>query len=205
VSDTRAFQQVQAHLRRLPQAPTTEEAVKNRSAGRSTGTAGRDVPRPTGRVEPPSSRFQTYNEGNLFQVSVPSNWRELSSNNTVTFAPDGAYGQGIFTHGIEIGLARNESHDLQDATDELLQSLAQSNPNLSRPSGYDRISIDGNRGLRTVVSNVSSSGDREAIQVYSTQLRNGNLFYAIAVAPANAFNSYRDVFDRVVSSIRLNR
>jgi Zn-dependent protease with chaperone function len=205
VSDTRAFAQVQAHLRRLPKAPTTEEAVKSRSAGRSTGTAGRDVPRPTGRVEPPSSRFQTYNEGNLFQVSVPSNWRELSSSNTVTFAPDGAYGQGIFTHGIEIGLARNESHDLQDATDELLQSLAQSNPNLSRPSRYERISIDGNRGLRTVVSNVSSSGDREAIQVYSTQLRNGNLFYAIAVAPTDAFNSYRDVFDRVVSSIRLNQ
>lgn len=204
IHDTRAFEQVQAHLKRLPKAPTTEEAVKSRSGG-TTGTSGRDVPRPSGRVEPPSSRYQTYTEGNLFQVAVPSNWRELSSNNTVTFAPDGAYGQGIFTHGIEIGLARNESHDLQDATDELLQSLAQGNPNLTRPARYDRISIDGNRGLRTVVSNVSSSGERETIAVFSTQLRNGNLFYAIAVAPANVFDSYRGVFDRVMSSIRLNQ
>jgi hypothetical protein len=201
--DTRAFADVQAHLRRLPRAPTTEEAVKSRSGGRPT--SGRNVPRPTGRVEPPSSRYETFNEGNLFEVSVPSNWRELPSNNTVTFAPEGAYAEGIFTHGIEIGIARNESHDLQEATDELLQSLAQSNPNLSRPSRYERISIDGHRGLTTVVTNVSSTGGREGIQVYSAQLRNGNLFYAVAVAPANVFNSYRDTFDRVVSSIRLSQ
>jgi peptidase M48-like protein len=203
VRDTHAFDDVQAHLRRLPRAPTTEEAVKSRSGGRTT--SGRNVPRPTGRVEPPSSRYETYNEGNLFEVSVPTNWLELPSNNTVTFAPEGAYAEGIFTHGIEIGIARNETHDLQDATDELLQSLAQSNPNLSRPSRYENINIDGHRGLTTVVTNVSSNGEREDIQVYSAQLRNGNLFYAVAVAPSNVFNSYRDTFDRVVRSIRLNQ
>jgi Zn-dependent protease with chaperone function len=200
--DTRAFEQVQAHLKRLPRAPTTEEAVKSR--GRPTGTSGRDAPRPTGRVEAPSSRYRTYNEGNIFQVSVPSNWRELPSNNTVTFAPEGAYGQGIFTHGVELGVARNESHNLQDATDELLQSLAQGNPNLSRPTGYDRVTIAGRSGLRTVVSNRASDGTPETIAIFSTQLRNGNLLYAIAVAPQQVFSSYRDVFDRVVSSIRVN-
>jgi Zn-dependent protease with chaperone function len=202
--DTRAFEEVQAHLRRLPRAPTTEEAVKSRSGG-STGTSGRDVPRPSGRVEPPSSRYRTYNEGNIFQVSVPANWRELPTNNTVTFAPEGAYGQGVFTHGVEFGLARNESHDLQDATEELIQSLAQGNPNLRQASRYDRISIDGNRGLRTMLSNVSSTGERETIAVFSTQLRNGNLFYAVAVAPSNVFDSYRNTFDRILSSVRLNQ
>src|SRR5262249_39944430 len=59
--DTRAFEQVQAHLKRMPKAPTTEEAVKSR--GRPTGTSGRDVPRPSGPVEAPSSRYRTYNEG----------------------------------------------------------------------------------------------------------------------------------------------
>jgi hypothetical protein len=199
IRETRAFEQVQAHLRRLPPAPTTEEAVKRRG---TAGTSGRDVPRPTGRVDPPASRYRTYNEGNLFQVAVPANWRELPSNNTVTFAPDGAYGQGIFTHGMEFGLARNESHDLQDATEELLQSLAEGNPNLTRPSRYDRVTIGGRSGLRTIVSNRSSNGDRETIQVYSTQLRNGNLFYAIGVAPSEEFGAYRDHFDRVAGSVR---
>jgi len=202
IRDTRAFEQVQAHLKRLPPAPTTEEAMKSR--GRPTGTSGRDVPRPTGRVEPPSSRYQTYREGNLLQIAVPSNWRELPNNTNVTFAPDGAYGQGVFTHGIELGLARNTSRDLQDATDQLLQSLAQSNPNLSRAAGYDPITIAGRSGLRTIVSNRANDGTPETIEIFTTQLKNGNLLYAIGVAPEDVFSSYRSVFDRVVSSIRVN-
>lgn len=199
VRDTRAFEQVQSHLKRLPQAPTTEEAVKQR--GRPTGTSGRDIPRTSGRVEAPSSRYTKYREGNLFEIAVPSNWRELPNNNTVTFAPDGAYGDGGFTHGIQVGISRNESHDLQDATEELLQSLAQGN-NLSRPSGYDRVNIGGRSGLRTVVANTNRDGSREGIQVYTAQLPNGNLWYALGVAPANSFDAYRNVFDRVASSVR---
>jgi len=200
VTDTRAFQQVQAHLNRLPRAPTTEEAVKG---SKRAPTTTRNGTRPSGRVEPPSGRLRTYEEGNLFEVSVPSNWRELSNNNTVTFAPDGGYGEGVFTHGIELGLARNESHDLQGATDELVQSLAQQNQNLARPSGYDRITIDGRRGLRTTLNN-TSEGVRERIMVFTTTLRNGNLFYAVAVAPDQEFGTYRDVFERIVDSLQIS-
>jgi Zn-dependent protease with chaperone function len=200
VRDTRAFEQVQSHLRRLPAAPSTEEAVKR---GRTTGTSGRDIPRSTGPVEPPSSSYRTYNEGNVFQIAVPSNWRELPNNNTVTFAPDGAYAQGSFTHGIQVGIARNESHDLQDATEELLQSLAQGN-NLSRASGYDRVTIGGRRGLRTMVTNANPGGEREAIAVFTTQLRDGSLFYALGVAPQNSFATYRSAFERIAGSIRFN-
>src|SRR5882672_742915 len=67
IRDSRAFDQAKAHLKQLPAAPTTEAATKNRT-GRPTGTSGRSAPAPTGRVEPPSSNFRTYNEGNLFQV-----------------------------------------------------------------------------------------------------------------------------------------
>jgi hypothetical protein len=203
VTDTRAFEQVQASLKRLPRAPTTEEAVKSSQRTSGGGNSGGTRSRPTGRVEPPSTRFKTYSEGNLFEISVPSNWREWSSSNTVTFAPDNGYGEGVFTHGIELGLARNESHDLQGATDELVQSLARQNPDLGRPAGYDRTTIDGLPGLKTTMSN-TSDGHRERIAVFSTLLRNGNLFYAVAVAPEDQYGSYRGVFDRVVASLRLN-
>ena len=87
-------------------------------------------------------------------MSVPSNWQEVSGNNAVTFAPEGAYGtvngHSVFTHGVEIGVARNETHDLRTATDELIQSLAQSNPRLSRPSRYERTTIGGLEGTRTL-------------------------------------------------------
>ena len=70
IRTTREFQQLQAHLKQLPPAPTTEQATRNQKTGR-TGTTGAGVP--TGRVDPPSSSFQTYTEGNVFRISVPSN------------------------------------------------------------------------------------------------------------------------------------
>src|SRR5439155_4152319 len=88
IHDTRDFAQVQASLKRLPRAPTTEEATRN--SQRPVGTSG-DTRMPTGRVEVPSSSFRTYDEGNLFRVSVPSNSREVPGNNPVRFSPDGAY------------------------------------------------------------------------------------------------------------------
>ncbi len=207
IRDTRQFDQVQAHLRTLPRAPTTEEATRN-AKNRTVGTAGADNRPPSGRVEPPADRYRAYDEGNLFRVSVPENWRELPGNNVVTFAPDGAYGtangQSIFTHGIEIGISRNEAHDLQNATRELLDTLAQNNPRMGRPTQFDRTSIDGRPALRTTVSNVSdATGARETIEVYTTQMADGTLLYAIGVAPANTFDRYRDVFQQIVASLNL--
>jgi beta-barrel assembly-enhancing protease len=208
IRDTRDFEQVQGHLKSLPRAPTTEEATKNaRTRGNPRG-GGTTQPAPTGRVEAPSSRMTTYTEGEVFRVSVPSNWRELTGSSAVTFAPEGAYGQvngqGVFTHGIEIGIARNESHDLQTATAEFIDGLAQSNPRMSRPGRFDRLSIDGQTALRTVLTNTSeATGKEETIVVYTTLLRAGSIFYAVGVAPRDDFNQYRTVFDRVVGSIRL--
>jgi hypothetical protein len=126
----------------------------------------------------------------------------------VTFAPEGAYGsasgQGVFTHGVEFGVDRNSSHDLQTETNELIESLARGNPNLSRPARYDRINVAGRRGLRTVLQNQSeATGRPETIELLTLEMRDGNLFYSIGVAPSDQYSSYRNVFDRIWSSIAL--
>jgi len=208
--DTRGFQSVQAHLRTLAPAPTTEQATRN-GAGRNPSSGGGGERRPTaGRVEPPDSRFTTYTEGELFRVSVPANWQELPGNNAVTFAPQNAYGtlngQSVFTHGAEIGLARNETHDLATATDELIQSLAQNNPRLSRPSRYERTNIGGMQGAHTALSNVSDvTGGEERIDVYTALLRDGTLFYVLGVAPREEAGEYDAAFKKIVRSIQLMR
>ena len=207
VRDTRAFAQVQAHLRTLPPAPTTEQATTN---ARNRRTSGGDRPGsvPTGRVDPPSSQYRDYSEGNLFRISVPSNWRELQREGSVTFAPDGGYGEynnsNVFTHGVEIGVGRNESHDLQTATDELLDSLREGNPHMRRESAYRRTFFAGRSGLTTLLSNVSeATGADETIQLFTTELQDGNLLYLITVVPSNEFDRYRSVFQRVTSSVQM--
>ena len=208
ISNTRGFEQVQAHLRSLSPAPTTEQATRNASRGGDTTPRGTTGSAPTGRVEPPSNSMTGYKVGNVFRVKVPSNWRQMQSNNSVTFAPQGAYGQyngqAVFTHGVEIGISRNEAHDLQTATDELIDSLATGNPNMSRPSGYSRAGIGNREGLRTILSNTSEvTGREETVTLYTTLLRDGSLFYAIGVAPRDEFSSYQNTFQRVVGSIQL--
>lgn len=143
-------------------------------------------------------------------MSVPSNWRELQDSNAVTFSPDGGFGtlsgQDVFTHGIQIGLARNESHNLQTATEELIDGFMRGNPDMGQATRLERVTIDGRPGLRTTLSNVNeATRQRETIQLATTETRNGDLLYSIGVAPTNEFNAYRSVFNRVVGSIQLTR
>ena len=43
-------------------------------------------------VQYPSTRTRTYNSLSWLSINVPSNWIDLPGQNTVTFAPEGAYG-----------------------------------------------------------------------------------------------------------------
>jgi beta-barrel assembly-enhancing protease len=207
-NDNNGFQSAKARLSKMSPAPSTEQATKN--GGGRRGPAGAGGGPVTGNVAKPSSSFKAYNEGNVFRISVPSNWRELPGNNSVTFAPEGAYGtaneQSVFTHGAQVGLARNETHDLQTATDELIQSLAQSNPRLKQASGYNRVSIGDRTGVTTTLDNVSdATGRNERINVFTTLMQDGTLFYLVGVAPDNEFNSYEPVFHKVASSVQFAR
>jgi hypothetical protein len=205
VSGTAAFNRVQSHLNSLPRAPTTEDAIKNptqrTSSPRSTGA------RTAARVEAPSTGYTEYNEGDIFTVRVPSNWREMTSATVVTFAPEGGYegdGQTAFSHGVQFGVGRNETHNLRTATEELIESVAQGNPGLGRPSGFRNVTVSGRRGLQTTVVNVlEETKERETIHIVTTQLPDGNLFFMIAVAPEGQVRVYQPVFDRVVQSITL--
>ncbi len=206
--DTNGFQSAQARLRQMSPASTTEQATKANAGNRAPGGgSGRPSGPVTGNVQRPSSSFKAYNEGNVFRISVPSNWRELPGNNSVTFAPEGAYGtanqQSVFTHGAEAGLSRNESHDIQTATEELVESLGQANPRLRQAGGYNRATIGGRAGLTTTLSNVSdATGRTERVNLFTTLMADGTLFYLIGVAPDNEFGAYEPVFRKVASSVQ---
>ncbi len=213
VRNTQAFTQVKTRLQRMSPAPTTEQVMK-RSQGqgdRRTSQGGGGYPPDSriGQVQPPSTRYQSYEEGNLFRVSVPSNWRELPGDSSVTFAPEGGYGdhqgQSVFTHGMQMGMEGGDSRNLQAATDALIDGLGQSNPRLRQTGRYSNVNFAGRRGLATVLSNVSDvTGQQERIALYTVQTADGGLFYVVGVAPSQEFSRYQNVFNQVVRSIQLN-
>jgi hypothetical protein len=161
-----------------------------------------------GQVEYPSSRFRTYN-GSNFRIQVPENWRELPSSDAVTFAPEGGYrenqGQFLFTHGIQVGTIRASSRSLRDATDELINGLTQDNQDLRRNGGDQREILGKREGLSVSLNNVSEITRKpENVTIYTTMLRNGDLFYLVAVAPQDQYQNYESTFLGILGTIDLN-
>ena len=208
------FSRAQARLRSGGRAPSMEEIARSGQrypTGENTGNYPTNYPTnaPRGRVEYPSTRFQTVDIfGGGLRVSVPSNWRELPSDESVWFSPEGAYGQYqgqvVFTHGVNFGVANTQSRNLQQATNEFVQALAQSN-NMRQQSGLQRTTLGGRAALTSSFSNTNeASGQTENVTVVTTQLRDGRLLYMIAVAPNNEAGVFQNAFRNVMRSVRIN-
>ena len=202
------FQQAKTSFNGLPPAKSMAELARNRPANTESGET---APASSGRigdpVPAPSTQYRTAQGGRLFDVDVPSNWQAISSNNAVKFVPPNGYGQTsgqtVFTHGVELGVARAESRDLAQATETLLKTFAQSNPDLRRSGDVREIRMSQRSSLAVPLVNRSALGGTERVGVYTTFLTDGNLFYYATIVPDNDAELYRPVFDRIGRSIKL--
>ena len=208
--DSREFARIQERLGGFQRAPTMAEIARNgqnNPVGENTGNYPNNPP--SGRVEYPSNRYQSYEIFNGgVQVSVPGNWRQINDQNSVWFVPEGGYGQyngqAVFTHGVSFGVAQTSNRNLQRATEDLINNLGQGNSNLRMSGGYQRTSMGGRTALMSMLSNRNeATGRPESVRLITTQLRNGQLFYMIAVVPQNERN-FESAFQNILRSVRIN-
>jgi hypothetical protein len=204
-ANTGQFQSVQARLHELSPALTAEQIAKGRARTGNGGTGG--TRSRTLDVASPSAEFQTYKAGDSLRVSVPSNWRPYDGNNTVTYAPEGAYfeadGGTAFTHGMEVGVTQG-SGDLSRDTEQLLRGFVRSNADLRAAGKTRREKVGGLNGLTTPLSNVSGvTGQREYVSLSTAQLPDGNVLYLIGVAPQSEAGRYENVFRRVRQNVQI--
>ncbi len=174
----------------------------------AAGAQSRQEPLIRRVVAPPSPEFTTYIEGELVKVSIPSNWRELPGSNAVAFAPEGAYGnkgaKSIITHGLVMGLARNDKHDLRATTDDFVASYVLFRSNPGQALRHRHVTVGHRPGLHTVLSRVSErAGEREQIEIFTTLIRDGALLYVQAVTPRRQVLDYAGTFRRIVESIEI--
>ena len=206
------IESVHARLAQLQPAISSAQAAREAQQRQRTGQTDRGgaVGRVRTNVEPPDSQFRTYQPGNFMRISVPANWQQIGSGNTVTYAPDGGYGQtadghSVFTHGVEIGVTQGQGGGLQESTEQLLQSFARTNPDLRRQGGYSRTSIGGRQGLTATLSNVSEvTGQSETINLSTVGLDDGTMLFMIGVAPQNEARTYMETFNRVRQSLQFS-
>ena len=204
-TDATGFERTKQQFASLPPATSMAE-VANAGAGGgrggpvSVGTVGDPVP-------PPSARHREVRGGQVFRASVPDNWQALSSNNSLRYVPENAYGQWrgqpVWTHGVEFGIARAGSRDLREATNALLDGLARGNPDLRLAGDQRSVRLSQRTAIGTPLVNRTSMGTTERIDLYTTFLADGNLFYYLTIAPDDEFPRYQSTFQRIGQSIRI--
>ena len=67
-----------------------------------------------------------------------------------------------------------------------------------------RVTVDTGGTFSDFVYLNEATGERDTINVVTTQLRTGELFYMIAVSPSNEYNAYQNTFSQILRSLRLN-
>lgn len=203
VRDTREFERIQERFRAMPRALSMAEIEKGYSQGgqaRVPTAAGRY----STRVPAPSTRLRRYSLNGI-SFSAPSNWEEFPSQDSVQFAPQGAYGSQGITRGMMIGLAGSNTRDLQQDSQEYVSQLLRDNSYLRPRTSLSPINISGRRGyVMTAAGRSPITGDTELVTIHTTQLRSGDLVYFITVAPDRESYAYNGAFRNVLSSIRFN-
>jgi outer membrane lipoprotein SlyB len=154
----------------------------------------------------PSPNYRLYRNNREFNLSVPDNWRDITTTNGVSFAPSGGYanyhGKPNLTHGVIIGLLRSQVVDLRKASEQLVGALLKSNSNFQQRGDYMVSTIGGRGALIATVSGTGSVTNRlELVKVHTVAMPNGNLFFLLTVVPDDEQNTYRETFDHVLASV----
>jgi hypothetical protein len=177
--------------------------------GQEQGARESGDDRPAGTPpDAPSTRFQTY-RGSAIEFEYPSNWTARASEGTVTAAPSGGVlNNGSLAYGILISefepvRDRRGNVAIEDATDQLIANLRESNPSMRIGQGYRSGRLDGRQALSVGMVLDSPLGGPERAWLISTFGPDGNLYYLIGVSPEADYDRYQPVLQRIFESVDL--
>ena len=204
-ADTSGFEPVKVAFASQPPAKSMADLAKAKAEPgaeptRAVGTPGQPVPRP-------SAQYREISGGRIFQASVPAEWTNVASKSSIKVVPQNGYGemngQTVFSCGVEFGVAKAASRDLQEATTGWLNAVAQNNPELRLAGAQQPVRISQRSALATPLVGPSPLGGRERIVLYTTFLADGTLFYYLTLAPEADAEAFQATFRHIGESIRL--
>jgi Zn-dependent protease with chaperone function len=186
-------------------AYTAQEIQK----GIASGAAGSSVPDQGVAPVAPSGGFQTLNH-EAFSLSYPNNWKVYGDQQSaVTIAPESGISQDAVAYGAIINGFTPESNSLNEATQQLVSSLRQSNPDLRAIGNPDDIRVNGVGGKsvdltgKSPVTDKSGQQLRERDWVVTLPRQDGSILYLVFIAPDRDFSRLRPTFEQMLRSVRL--
>jgi hypothetical protein len=196
------------------------------ATGGSTSASSRGSV-PVGTIAQPSTRMRTFrHRSGFFEIQYPENWRVAeSSGYGATFLPEGgavrtSSGQDILVYGVVVNHYEPFSGSpgdvfrqpvrgqgtLEQATNDLVNQLAQANRHLRIVSNSTRRqTIDNARALSVVLAGRSPvTGQDERVTVFTRELPDGHVVYALFIAPSRDYSALANSFQRMISTLRIN-
>jgi len=196
-TDSPEFQATKKRALALPPPPKGKPA------------AGQPAPKAAPPAPPaPSANFAKY-RGKTFTIAHPNNWQAQEGDGGVTLAPAG----GILTDGqggsaqaygamVNLHTPAKKGWGLVDATQELIESLRKSNPNL-RVVNQTPTKVRGRAALTTRLENDSPLEGKKETDILVTVRTKSTLTVVLFVAPQTAFEAYQPTFNTMLRSLEL--
>jgi hypothetical protein len=149
--------------------------------------------------------MRAYAGVNWLRANVPANWIDHLEGQQVMFAPEGAFGDQGITRGAMFGVFTGADKDLQTASQEHLNGVLAVNSYLRQRGSLIETTLAGREAYTTTASGISPVTNRvEKVGIYTTQLRNGGIFYVITVVPEEEAAAYSGAFRSILNSIQIN-
>jgi hypothetical protein len=185
----------------IPKNLPVSETGAGGGGGQITNVSYRDVQ--------PSGRFKAL-QLNGFSMSYPDNWQEQTNSQTgVLIAPPAGVAAGEIAYGVIVSAAQDQNaNSLDQATQDLVQSLQQSNQDLQAAGSPRVIRVNGVEGRSVDLigsSPVEQNGrpERERDWLVTLPQRQGGLLYLVFISPENDFSRLRPTFEKMLDSLQV--
>jgi hypothetical protein len=197
------FLQVKQRVAGMKPLTSQQIADEQKQQASSQGVSGGDIR--------PSSTTRSFSHSD-FQISYPENWQVFGDqNSSVTIAPPNGVSENAVAYGVIVNNYQPESSNLSldQATQDLLNSLRQSNPDLRAVGHGENIRVGGVSGKSLDLIGTSPLKDQngrttqERDWIVAFQRRDGSLLYLVFISPDKDFGSIRPTFEQMLKSLQL--
>jgi Zn-dependent protease with chaperone function len=197
-TDSAEFEDAKKRLLSLPAPPSAKPAPPV--------SAGSPGPPPA-----PSSRLTKF-DGIGFSIAYPDNWQVQQNEDAVALLPPGgivdvvesgvAQAYGTCISRFQPQRSRQGNWGLVDGTQELLDTMRQSNPNL-RVIEQKGMKLKGRSALSTLLETDSPLQGQKERDLLVTTRQSDSIFSLIFIAPESSFDAYKPTFDAMLESLEL--
>jgi predicted Zn-dependent protease len=169
------------------------------------------IPAAAGPAAAPAAATRTFQHSE-YQISYPENWQVYGDqHSSVTITPANGVTQNAVSYGAMINDYQPEKSKagLEQATQDLLASLRQANPDLRAVGQASDIRVNdvAGKSLDLLGSSPLKDSKGQALQerdwLVTLQRADGSLLYVIFVAPDKDFPALRPTYEQMLKSVQL--